>query len=548
MDGGKMFQEFENAASCWKTILSDASKNRGLLPTIEKFAKGNTAPAKIVFGTSGWRGEIGSDFTFNNVRVVTSAIIEMFRAEDPAIMQALGVSGFEEIRRRGVIVGHDNRFLGEEFAKEVLGLLQGEGISTWYAGEAPTPEFSAGIEMLKAACSINLTPSHNPANYAGFKFNPSDGGPAGSEITAVIEDISNRMMSGTRALDSREPGSMERTDLTALYIDYIRERKTLDIARIREFVQREDCLICVDNVHGATRGRIARIIGESAKIKYLRTEDDYLFGGIAPEPSEKNMAGVERVLGGSAAKFRLGIIMDPDGDRVRFSDGTMQIPMNYFGAMALHFLHVHKGISGVVAKSVGTSNFVNAIAEKLGLPVRETKVGFKNFRPFLLKTAPERAIVAFEESDGISGYNHTLEKDAIFGLLLAIEMTAVTGKNLGEYLGALMEEYGHYYPDRSGISVDRSLVGEPLSRKLSVLREKYRKGTRLDIGGTTRTVKDVIVVDGTKLVFDDGSWLMIRPSGTEPKVRFYIEARTLEGKKAVFETAERMTKEALGMA
>jgi phosphomannomutase len=545
--GGNMPQ-FQNAASCWKTILSDASKNRGLLPTIEKFARENIAPAKVVFGTSGWRGEIGSDFTFNNVRVVTSAIIEMFRTEDPAVMQAMGVSGFEEIRRRGVIVGHDNRFLGEEFAKEVLGLLQKEGIKTWYAGEAPTPEFSAGIEMLKAACSINLTPSHNPANYAGFKFNPSDGGPAGSEITAKIEEISNRMMSGTRAPESVRPVSIERTDLTALYIDYIGERKTLDIGRIGEFIQREDCLICVDNVHGATRGRIARIIGESAKIKYLRTENDYLFGGIAPEPSEKNMAGVERVLGGSAAKFRLGVIMDPDGDRVRFSDGTIQIPMNYFGAMALHFLHVHKGITGVAAKSVGTSNFVNAIAEKLGLPVSETKVGFKNFRPFLLRSSPERAIVAFEESDGMSGYNHTLEKDAIFGLLLAIEMIAVSGKNLGEYLGALMEEYGHYYPDRSGIGVDRSLVGEPLARKLSVLREKYKKGTELDMGGTRRTVKDVITVDGTKLVFDDGSWLMIRPSGTEPKVRFYIEARTVEGKKAVFETAARMTKEALGIA
>jgi phosphomannomutase len=542
-----MFPQFANAASCWKAILSDAPRNRGLLPTIEKFARENTDPAKVVFGTSGWRGEIGSDFTFNNVRVVTAAIIEIFKTEDPTVMQAMGVSGFEEIRRRGVIVGHDNRFLGEEFAKEALGLLQAEGIRTWYAGEAPTPEFSIGIEMLKAACAINLTPSHNPANYAGFKFNPSDGGPAGAEITTKIEEMSNRMMSGTRSLESVRPANFERTDLTALYITYIGERKTLDMGKIREFIRKEDCLICVDNVHGATRGRIARIVGESAKIEYLRTEDDYLFGGIAPEPSERNMAGVERILRGSTAKFRLGVIMDPDGDRVRFSDGTMQIPMNYFGAMALHFLNVHKGITGVVAKSVGTSNFVNAIAKKLGLPVRETKVGFKNFRPFLLKTSPEKAIVAFEESDGMSGYNHTLEKDAIFGLLLAIEMIAVTGKNLGEYLKALMEEYGHYYPDRSGISVDRSFVGEPLAKKLSVLREKYRKGTEVDMGGIRRTVNDVITVDGTKLVFDDGSWLMIRPSGTEPKVRFYIEARTAEGKKAVFETAKRLTKEALRM-
>jgi phosphomannomutase len=126
-------------------------------------------------------------------------------------------------------------------------------------------------------------------------------------------------------------------------------------------------------------------------------------------------------------------------------------------------------------------------------------------------------------------------------------MMAVTGKNLSVYLGEIMDEFGHFYPDRSGISVDRSLVGDPLIRKLSVISEHYRQGTTLDIGGHIRTVRNVITIDGTKLVFDDGSWLMIRPSGTEPKVRFYIEARTEEGKKAVFETAERMTKEALGM-
>jgi phosphomannomutase len=471
----------------------------------------------------------------------------MFRAEEVPVMQAMGVSSFGEIKKRGVIVGHDNRFLGADFAGEVIGLLQNEGIRTWYAGEATTPEFSAGIEMLGAACSINLTPSHNPANYAGFKFNPADGGPAGSEITAKIEEIANGMMAKSLVLHSIKPLKIERLDLTPLYIRYISERKTLGLDRIRDFLEEEDCIICIDNVHGATRGRVHAILGESGKVRYLRTEDDYLFGGIAPEPSEKNMEGVEKVLGESSARFKLGVVMDPDGDRIRFSDGTMQIPMNYFGAIAFHFLHVHKKISGVVAKSVGTSNFVNAIAEKLGVPVKETKVGFKNFRPYLLRTSGERAIVAFEESDGISGYNHTLEKDALFGLLLAMEIMAVTGKNLSEYLREIMDEFGHYYPDRAGVSVDLSLVGEPLIQKLAAIRERYRKGTSLTVGNTQRTVKDVITVDGTKLVFDDGSWLMIRPSGTEPKVRFYIEARTEEGKKAVFDTAEKMTREALGM-
>jgi len=201
-----------------------------------------------------------------------------------------------------------------------------------------------------------------------------------------------------------------------------------------------------------------RILGDDAKISYLRTGDDPLFGGVAPEPSEKNMAGIEKALKDSAASLKLGVIMDPDGDRIRFSDGSMQIPMNYFGAMALHFLHVHKGFSGVVAKSVGTSNLVNAIAAKLGIPVRETKVGFKNFRPYMLKDASERAVVVFEESDGISGYHHTLEKDALFGLLLAIEMMAVTKKNLSAYLMDIMNEFGYYYPDRSGIAVDSSIA------------------------------------------------------------------------------------------
>jgi len=543
-----MARNFEDASSCWKVILSDVKKNKALLSEIERFARENTAPAKIVFGTSGWRGEIGSDYTFNNVRIVTVAIISMLKSGDSDVIEAMGVPDFDEIKRRGVIVGHDNRFLGEEFSVEVMGLLQKEGIKTWYAGEAPTPEYSTGIEMLNAACSINLTPSHNPANYAGFKFNPADGGPAGPEITTKIEEIANRMMGDSLGPMSAVPYDIERIDLTSLYIRYIDERNTIDVCRIRDFIAKADCAICIDNVHGATRGRVQRILGESEKIVYLRTGDDYLFGGVAPEPSEKNMAGVERTLKGSASKLRLGVIIDPDGDRIRFSDGNMQVPMNYFGAIALHFLHVHKGISGVVAKSVGTSNLVNAIAEKLGVSVRETKVGFKNFRPYMLRSAMERAIVVFEESDGISGYNHTLEKDALFGLLLALEMMSVTGKNLSDYLNDIMDEFGYYYPDRSGISVDPSLVGEPLLKKLFVIRERYKKGTTLKIGGSEKKVKDVITVDGTKLVFDDGSWLMIRPSGTEPKVRFYIESRTEEGKKAVFEAAERITKEALGMA
>lgn len=540
-----MIEGFKDATACWKEILSDPFNKRDLLRVIEIFARENNEPSRIIFGTSGWRGETGTDFTFNNVRIVTTAIVEMFKSNDRAVMDSIGVRDFEDIKRRGVIVGHDSRFLGPDFAIEVLGQLEKEGIRTWYAGEATTPEFSAGIEMTGAACSINLTPSHNPANYAGLKFNPSDGGPAGAEITTVIEGIANSMMEKKIIIPPARPDRINKIDLTELYIKYLIERKTIDLKRIKDFLREEDCLICIDHVHGATRGRIERIIGGNEKMRFLRTDDDYLFGGVAPEPSEKNMAGVMEVLKGSAAKFKLGAIMDPDGDRIRHADGHAQIPMNYFGAMAFHYLYNYRNIRGIVAKSVGTSNLVNAIAEKLGVTVRETKVGFKHFRPYLLRTSKERAIVAFEESDGISGYNHTLEKDAIFGLLLAIEMMAVTGKNLSEYLKDIMDEFGYYYPDRSGIGVDRSLRGEPLIQRLSVIKERYREGTNVMVGNRMRKVVNVITIDGTKIIFDDGSWMMIRPSGTEPKVRFYIEARSEKDKKAIFELAEKITTEAI---
>ena len=542
-----MTEQFGNAAMCWEAILSDVQRNKGLLTVIEKFARENTAPAKIVFGTSGWRGEIGTDYTFHNVRVVTAAIIEMFRQSDRAVMEAMGVKDFREIQDRGVIVGHDNRFLGPDFAMEVIGLLQKEGIKTWYAGEAITPEFSSGIELMNAACAINLTPSHNPANYAGFKFNPSDGGPAGSEITGKIEEIANSMMEKSINIPSSKAAVVENVDLTSVYIRYIAERRTLDIKKIQDFIKSSDCIICVDNVHGATRGRLQRIIGESPKIQYLRTADDYLFGGTAPEPSEKNMAAVERILKQSNAKLKLGVIMDPDGDRIGSADGSVQIPMNYFGAWRCISCMYTKGSPVLWQNRSAQATLSMPSPKSSASPYGKQRSASKISGLIWCNDAPERAIVVFEESDGISGYHHTLEKDALFGLLLALEMMAVTGKNLGDYLTDIMDEFGYYYPDRSGISVDKCLVGEPLLRKLSVLREQYKIGTQVVIGSSRRTVRDVITVDGTKLVFDDGSWLMIRPSGTEPKVRFYIEARTEEGKKAVFETAERITKEALGM-
>ncbi|MBE7546124.1 phosphomannomutase [Candidatus Kuenenia stuttgartiensis] len=540
-----MAHHFKNAEECWRAILSDVKGNAGLLSEIKKFAEENTAPAKIVFGTSGWRGEMGTDYTFHTVRIVTTAIIEMFKNAGAELLGALGAENFGDIKKHGIIVGHDNRFLGPEFANAVMGLLSKEGIRVYYADEATTPELSASVEMVNAAGSINLTPSHNPANYAGFKFNPADGGPAGTEITSVIERNANQLMANNKTIPAILPGDVEKIDTIKLYKDFLLRRGTLDIEKIRRFIQNEDCFICIDHVHGASRKRPASILGESNKISYLRTEDDYLFGGISPEPSARNIQPAMDMLKGRGNRFKLGVVIDPDGDRIRFTDGNRDITINHFGATALHFLHTYKNIFGVLVKSVATSNFGNAIAQKLSIPVKETAVGFKNFRPYMLQKASERAIVAYEESDGITGYNNTLEKDALFGLLIAIEMMAVTGKNISEYLCMLEEEFGAYYPERAGIEVARSLAGEPLAKKLSKLLERFKTGEEFLIGEKKKKIASVITTDGIKIVLDDNSWFLIRPSGTEPKVRFYTETRSQCEAAAMIDAVKSITKEAL---
>jgi phosphomannomutase len=209
--------------------------------------------------------------------------------------------------------------------------------------------------------------------------------------------------------------------------------------------------------------------------------------------------------------------------------------MNQFGAMAYHFLHEHKNKKGMVAKTVATSNLANSLAEKFEEELFEPRVGFKNFKPVI-----GQALVYFEESDGISIIGHTPEKDAYIGLLLALEMMLVTNMNLGDYLGQIESVFGAYYPDRDAVEV--TVKGEKLQSLLAGL-EKYGKDTMVSIGGRSRRIENVLTIDGRKIVFDDGSWLMIRASGTEPKVRFYVESRTSSGAADLVAAAKAMLRE-----
>jgi phosphomannomutase len=513
---------------------------------VEDEIRTNTKPPskQVSFGTSGWRGIIGKDFSLQSVGQVAQAIVAMYRDldRDDALAAALGVRSFSEAQQRGAVVGFDNRFGGSLLAERVIEVLTSNGITVHYAHEATTGTLSAAVLILNAAFSVNLTPSHNPLEYAGFKFNAADAGPAASEITSRITENARQLIAeGITPTLAPNTTLVKPCDALACWQELVARGTSLhglDYPGIMAaFHGATDCVVAVDCVHGASRVHMRSLFGAqpSDRLILLRDQADPTFGGVAPEPSSQNMQQVLATLRQRPEPLKLGVIIDPDADRIRFSDGAIEIDMNLFGAMAFHYLHEKKGRRGLVAKTVATSNFANAIAKGLHEEIFEPRVGFKEFKPVIGK-----ALVCFEESDGISVIGHTPEKDAYIGLLLALDMMLTLKKNLGDYLREIQAEYGHYYPARGGVEVSRQ--GKELLDTLAGL-EKYAVGTLLDIGGQPKRIAEVISIDGRKMILEDNSWLMIRPSGTEPKVRFYVEARSESGKDALFAVAKAMLSE-----
>lgn len=495
----------------------------------------------VKFGTSGWRGIIGKDLTGKSVRQVTQGIVDMYQelGKDPVLADLLGVRDCSEAKERGCLLGYDNRFGGQIFAEAVAAVLTANGFKVHFAGESTTGVLSAGLLDLGAAFSCNLTPSHNPLQYGGFKFNAADAGPAVSDITSMIQ-----VKSQINIESGKSPGAGENASLAvpfdslAAWKRLVRKGKdvhSLDYDRIiEEFNSRSDIVLVIDCVHGASRVHVRDLMGNPAhdRLIILRGNSDPTFGGVAPEPSVKNMEGVEQVLNARKEKLKLGVIMDPDADRIRFTDGSVNIDMNSFGALAYHYLHEIRGIKGMVAKTVATSNFANAVAEQVGEETFEPKVGFKEFKPVI-----GRAVVYFEESDGISIKGHTPEKDAYIGLLLALSMTMELNTGVGNYLSQVQDRFGHFYAERDAVTVSQK--GSQLMARLSTL-SGCMAGTYLRVGGEEKKIKQLIDIDGYKMVLEDGSWILIRASGTEPKVRFYVESRTEKGKKDLFDTARHL--------
>ncbi|MFC1844852.1 phosphoglucomutase [Thermodesulfobacteriota bacterium] len=502
-----------------------------------------TTPVK--FGTSGWRGIIGKELTVKSVSQVTQAIVALYQEieDNEELAKTLGVTTLDEARTRGCVVGFDNRFGGKLLARAVCDVLTDNSINVHYAGESTTGVLSAALLEIGAAFSINLTPSHNPLEYGGYKFNGSDGGPASSLITNRITQKAREIIENDKKLSLAPDNSLiKEIDSLGYWIDMVCRNQQYHGLQynsiMKQFAGDKDVVLAVDCVHGASRLHIKRLIGGDSietphdRLIIMRGESDPTFGGIAPEPSSKNMKPVMKILSARPEPLKLGAVIDPDGDRVRMTDGNVEIDMNLFGAMAYHFLHEQKGLRGMVAKTVATSNFANKLAEDFNEDIFETRVGFKEFKPVIGK-----ALVYFEESDGISVIGHTPEKDAYIGLLLALDMVMTLRKNLGDYLLEIQREHGYFFPAKDGVLV--SSQGPELLTALNKL-EKYGVGAIVRAGSEERTIVKIIDIDGRKMVLDDGSWLMIRPSGTEPKVRFYVEARDKEKQLDLFETAKEM--------
>ena len=504
----------------------------------------------IKFGTSGWRGTLGKAIFVRSVAVVTAAILTLYREaeQDPALLAALGIASFAEMQERGCVVGFDNRFGGPLLALAAVNVLNANGVKVYYAGESTTGALSASVLIRKAAFSINLTPSHNPMEYGGFKYNAADAGPAAPILTDAITRLATAYIANDTVplipagLDLQRPlselANIVQEDALASWQQRVRSgtgRHGLDYDRLMTQIATDnEVVICVDAVHGASRHYLARLLDNppAERLVLLRNTPDPTFGGIAPEPSSANMQPVMATLAARPEPLKIGAIIDPDGDRIRFTDGTVEISMNQFGAMAYHFLHEIKQKKGLVAKTVASSNLANAIATQLNEQVFEPKVGFKEFKPVI-----DQALVFFEESDGISVAGHTPEKDAFIGLILAIDMVVTLRKNLGDYLEEIESRFGHFYPDRDGVTVAKQ--GEALLSALGQL-EQFTAGSRIAVGQQAKTIAQIIDIDGRKMIFEDGSWIMIRPSGTEPKVRFYVEARTLSETPLLVKSAKSM--------
>jgi phosphoglucomutase len=466
---------------------------------------------QIKFGTSGWRAVMAEEFTFANVRRAVGGIARYVVSQKP--------------QGARVIVGRDPRFLGETFCAMAAEILAAHGITPLVVAEpVPTPAFAHAVVHNKADGIINFTASHNPPEYNGIKFSTPDGCPALPEVTKKIEaeivagdnsDSAKGRPPAPAKLTSAQYGAL---DPKPSYLKHLGE--IIDLGAIRKANLR----VVFDPMWGAARGYSDELL-RSAGLHVATVHDyrDVLFGGHAPEPDDHLLEDLRKKMRETGA--HIGIATDGDADRFGIidSDGAFLQP-NYVIALLFDFLVESRGWKNGVAKSVATTNLVNALAEFHGVELHETPVGFKYIGELIMQ---DKIAIGGEESAGLSIRHHVPEKDGVLAGLLCCEAVAKRGKSLGEQLKALSNQVGSYYPQRENFRLTPEVKAK--------FTEKVRSDPR-DFNG--REVSQVVRTDGLKLVFSDGSWVCYRLSGTEPVVRVYTEARSEKGLEALSAAAK----------
>jgi len=452
---------------------------------------------EIKFGTSGWRAVMAEEFTFANVRRAVGGIARYVAAQTP--------------HGARVIVGRDPRFLGETFCSMAAEILAAQGITPLVVAEpAPTPSFAYAVVQLKADGVINFTASHNPPEYNGIKFSTPDGCPALPEVTKKIE-AEIMAADSTSAAPAKPAASVEKESLDPKPAYLKRLGEIVDLKTIQEAGVR----VAFDPMWGAARGYSDELLC-SAGVQVATVHDyrDVLFGGHAPEPDDHLLEDLRKKMRETGAQ--VGIATDGDADRFGIvdADGTFLQP-NYVIAILFDYLVESRGWKNGVAKSVATTNLINALAEKHGVELHETPVGFKYIGELIMQ---DKIAIGGEESAGLSIRHHVPEKDGVLAGLLCCEAVARRGKPLGDQLKELCNQVGSYFPRRDNF------------RLTPVVKEKFTEKLKADPHEFCgHPVDKVVRTDGLKLVFSDGSWVCYRLSGTEPVVRVYTEARSEKG-------------------
>src|SRR5690348_896915 len=451
-------------------------------------------PTQIKFGTSGWRAVMAEEFTFANVRRAVTGVARYVAGQKP--------------QGARILVGRDPRFLGEAFCDQAAQILIEHGITPLVITQAaPTPAIAFEVIRLRTDGAINFTASHNPPEYNGIKFSTPDGAPALPEVTRQIEasvpsDGAEPPKTSARAATPAK----ESMDARPAYLARLREIVDL------EAIRKANLKIAFDPLWGAARSYPDRLLREAGvDVSTVHDTRDVLFGGHAPEPDDHLLETLREKMRETGAQ--IGIATDGDADRfgVVDADGTFLQP-NYVIALLFDYLVETRGWRNGVAKSVATTNLINALAEHHKVPLYETPVGFKYIGALIDE---DKIAIGGEESAGLTIRGHVPEKDGVLAGLLCCEAVARRGKSLGDQLRDVFAKVGSFYPRRENF------------RLTPEVKEKFTTKLRIDPGSLgARAVREVVRTDGLKLVFEDGSWVCYRLSGTEPVVRLYSESRT----------------------